>query len=45
MDLGQGQDERYAAAAAEFGPALERLARGYEANPEARRDLVQDIHL
>lgn len=45
MDLGLGQDERYAAAAAEFGPALERLARGYEANPEARRDLVQDIHL
>lgn len=45
MDLGQGQDERYAVAAAEFGAAIERLARGYEANPEARRDLVQDIHL
>jgi RNA polymerase sigma-70 factor (ECF subfamily) len=45
VDLGQGQDDRYAVAAAEFGAALERLARGYEANPEARRDLVQDIHL
>ncbi|HEY3950389.1 sigma-70 family RNA polymerase sigma factor [Phenylobacterium sp.] len=45
MDLSQGQDERYAVAAAEFGAAVERLARGYEANPEARRDLVQDIHL
>jgi RNA polymerase sigma-70 factor (ECF subfamily) len=40
-----GQDQRYTEAAAEFGPALERLARGYEAHPERRRDLVQDIHL
>jgi RNA polymerase sigma-70 factor, ECF subfamily len=39
------QDQRYTEAAAEFGPALERLARGYEAHPERRRDLVQDIHL
>ncbi|HVZ30654.1 MAG TPA: sigma-70 family RNA polymerase sigma factor [Asticcacaulis sp.] len=38
------QDQRYSAAAAEFGPALERLARGYEANADKRRDLVQDIH-
>ncbi|MBS0334701.1 MAG: sigma-70 family RNA polymerase sigma factor [Proteobacteria bacterium] len=43
--MGQGQDESYALAAAEFGAAIERLARGYEANPEARRDLVQDVHL
>jgi RNA polymerase sigma-70 factor (ECF subfamily) len=27
-----------------FGPAIRRLARGYEANREAQRDLVQDIH-
>jgi len=38
------QDELYAQAIAEFGPALARLARAYEANPEHRRDLLQDIH-
>jgi RNA polymerase sigma-70 factor (ECF subfamily) len=45
VELALGQDERYVTAAAEYGAAVERLARGYEANPEARRDLVQDIHL
>lgn len=40
-----GQDERYAAAAAEFGGAIERLTRAYEAQADARADLVQDIHL
>jgi RNA polymerase sigma-70 factor (ECF subfamily) len=39
------QDGRYRAAAAEYGAALERLARAYEADPDWRRDLVQDIHL
>src|SRR4051794_14119809 len=39
------QDERYAAAAAEFGPAIERLARAYEAEADARADLLQDIHV
>lgn len=39
------QDEQYRSAAAEFGRALERLARGTEADPEIRRDLLQDIHL
>ena len=38
------QDERYRLAASEFGPALERLARAYEANPDQRHDLLQDIH-
>jgi RNA polymerase sigma-70 factor, ECF subfamily len=28
----------------QFGSALERLARAYEADPEKRRDLTQDIH-
>jgi RNA polymerase sigma-70 factor (ECF subfamily) len=28
----------------EFAPALGRLARAYEADPERRRDLTQDIH-
>jgi RNA polymerase sigma-70 factor (ECF subfamily) len=39
------QDERYARAAADYGAALERLSRGYEADPDQRRDLLQDIHL
>lgn len=41
----RSQDERYRAAAAEFGPALERLVRAYEPDPEHRRDLSQDIHV
>jgi RNA polymerase sigma-70 factor (ECF subfamily) len=32
-------------AAAEFGPALDRLARGYEADADLRRDLRQEIHV
>ncbi|HTP31065.1 MAG TPA: RNA polymerase sigma factor [Candidatus Acidoferrales bacterium] len=39
------QDGRYLTAAAEFGPALERLARAYEADPDRRRDLLQEVHL
>jgi RNA polymerase sigma-70 factor (ECF subfamily) len=39
------QDELYQAAAETFSAALERLARGYEADPDRRRDLLQDIHL
>lgn len=39
------QDARYAAAAAEHGAALQRLARATEANPERRRDLLQDMHV
>lgn len=38
------QDERYQDAADQFGPALERLARAYEADAEKRRDLLQEIH-
>jgi RNA polymerase sigma-70 factor (ECF subfamily) len=38
------QDERYRTAVAEFGPSLDRLAAGYEADPEKRYDLRQDIH-
>jgi RNA polymerase sigma-70 factor, ECF subfamily len=38
------QDGLYAEALDEFGPALERLARAYEADLEKRRDLSQDIH-
>jgi RNA polymerase sigma-70 factor (ECF subfamily) len=38
-------DDRYAEIAAEYGQAIERLARAYEADPDKRRDLLQDIHL
>ena len=39
------QDDLYQEAAAEFGPALERLARAYEADADLRRDLLQEIHV
>ena len=39
------QDQLYERACAEYGPALERLARSYEADPDRRRDLLQEIHL
>ena len=39
-----GQEERYRAAMQQFAPAIERLARGYEADRELARDLVQEIH-
>jgi RNA polymerase sigma-70 factor (ECF subfamily) len=38
------QDARYLAAARTHGAMIERLARGYEADTELRRDLVQEIH-
>lgn len=38
-------EDRYAEVARTFGPALERLAAGYERDPDARRDLLQDIHV
>ena len=38
------RDDLYQEAVAQFGPALARLARAYEADPEKRRDLIQDIH-
>jgi RNA polymerase sigma-70 factor, ECF subfamily len=39
-----GQDEMYVRAAQEYGAALERLAAAYEADPDRRRDLGQEIH-
>jgi RNA polymerase sigma factor (sigma-70 family) len=39
------QDEQYLRAVAEFGPALVRLARTYEADADQRRDLLQDVYL
>jgi RNA polymerase sigma-70 factor (ECF subfamily) len=39
------QDDRYALAIASFGPALQRLVRGFEADQDRRRDLLQEIHI
>jgi RNA polymerase sigma-70 factor, ECF subfamily len=38
------QDDLYREASAKYGSSLERLARAYEADPEKRRDLLQEIH-
>jgi RNA polymerase sigma-70 factor, ECF subfamily len=38
------QDELYRDAADKYGASLERLASAWEADPEKRRDLSQDIH-
>jgi len=40
-----GQDELYREAADTYAAALDRLAHAYEADPDTRRDLLQDIHL
>ena len=39
------QDDLYRRAVDEYGAALERFARAYEAGPEDRRDLLQEIHI
>jgi RNA polymerase sigma-70 factor, ECF subfamily len=39
------QDSLYEEAAGAYGPALDRLALAYELDPDARRDLLQEIHL
>src|SRR5580698_476466 len=38
------QDEMYRDAAEQFAASLERLARAYEAHPDKRRDLLQEVH-
>src|ERR1700739_440368 len=38
------QDDLYRTAVDRYGASLERLASAYEADPEKRRDLSQDIH-
>jgi RNA polymerase sigma-70 factor (ECF subfamily) len=43
MDV-RPQDTLYLHAVRDYGPALARLARAYEADPDQRRDLLQDIH-
>jgi len=39
------QDDLYEQATVAHGAALDRLARAYEFDPDARRDLLQEIHL
>lgn len=39
------RDSLYKQVTEEFGAALERLARAYEADPDKRLDLLQEIHL
>jgi RNA polymerase sigma-70 factor (ECF subfamily) len=38
-------DQMFQRVLAEFGPALARFSLGYERDPEANRDLVQEIHV
>jgi RNA polymerase sigma-70 factor (ECF subfamily) len=45
VDRAESQDELYRKAAEEYGAALARMAHAYEADPELRRDLSQEIHL
>src|SRR6185503_2293761 len=39
------QEHLYSEVAAEYGGAVERLARGYERDADRRRDLLQEIHV
>jgi RNA polymerase sigma-70 factor (ECF subfamily) len=39
------RDALYLQAVAAYSGAIQRLARGYEPDPDKRRDLVQDIHV
>ncbi len=45
MGEGVSQNSLYEEVADAYGAALDRLARAYELDPEARRDLLQEIHL
>jgi RNA polymerase sigma-70 factor, ECF subfamily len=42
--VGRERDELYQRTVEEFGRALERLSAGYEADPDKRHDLRQEIH-
>ena len=44
-DVNVQRDANYQAAVREFGPVLDRIAAGYEADPDKRNDLRQQIHL
>jgi len=40
-----GNDELYEQATSAYGSAIQRLAKGYEADPDRRRDLLQEVHI
>lgn len=40
-----GPFELYQQVVRTYGAAVERLARAYEADPDLRRDLLQEIHV
>jgi hypothetical protein len=42
---GKSQEDLYRETSATFRAAPDRPARAYEADPENRRDLIQEIHL
>ena len=44
-DIRPKRDDLYRDAVASCGTALDRLARAYEADPDKRRDLLQEIHV
>lgn len=39
------RDSLYGQLAQEYGPVLARIARSHEADPDLRRDLLQDLHV
>jgi RNA polymerase sigma-70 factor (ECF subfamily) len=45
VDRTESQDQFYQKVAEEYGAALARMAYAYEADPDLRRDLSQEIHL
>jgi RNA polymerase sigma-70 factor, ECF subfamily len=45
LNVEQSQADLYRETSATLGAAIERLARAYEADPESRQDLLQEIHL
>ena len=45
MDATGSRNELYQKVAGDYGSALDRLAHAYEADPDRRRDLLQEIHL
>jgi RNA polymerase sigma-70 factor (ECF subfamily) len=45
LETSNSQDELYREAMRAHGAALERLARAYQADPDRRQDLLQEIHL
>ena len=45
VDEIRSQDDFYHKVASDYGAALARMASAYEADPDLRRDLLQEIHL